>query len=593
MKKVLSILVLVIAISLGIVSTVNADALYDHEVTFDTNGGEYVHHDIAEFGSKLTSGQPVIVGCEGDSTSDAAGEWFYDAMNSFGSSIEDYSIQYRLWAAGTSNYNTNTNLQYGSDGDAYALMPDASGSYMSTIDSTELSITGDIDLRAKVRVDAGETATVISKWSTAGNYSFYMNYAPSADGSAASILLAWSADGTVALTASSGAYATVNGADTWIRATLDVDNGGGIYVATFYKSTDGVTWTSILAVNGAATTSIFDSAAPVEIGGRNNGTAGFFSGRVYAAEIRSGIAGTIVASPDLDLAFPASISQFKDAEGNAWTVKGNTTVGNGSPGLLVLNGSIAGSITSTYTSNVLDAQLPIEPDLIFINFGHNENLNDDYTDTIENFAEANLSIWPDAAIVLVAQNPQTAPRSAAQIAAHLIRNDQVKVVAARNDFVLVDAYSMLNTDTASYVSADGVHPTVLGYLVWTDLVVDLLNQGFSGGYDEFTILVEDGETIVEPDDPTKTGDTFIGWYRDEALTDEFDMATDTVEADMTLYARYASDTTGSGVITPATDTPSFLGVEWYYWALIGVAVIYVALNNNSVRKAVGLKRKKG
>lgn len=333
--------------------SVFAAAIYDHEVTFDTNGGDYIHQDISSIGDKLsTATNPVVILAEGDSTSDAAGEWFYDSMNALGSYIEDYSIQYRLWDNATSSYKTNTNLQYGSEGDAYGLLPDAAQSYFSTLDSTDLSIVGDLDLRAKVRVDAGELATIISKWGAVGNYSFYMGYFPSGDGSTSSIGLYWSEDGTAIKSASSGAFATVNGADIWIRATLDVDDGGGNKIATFYKSADGVTWTSILAVTTATATSIFDSSANIEIGTRTNGTVGFFSGRIYAAEIRDGIAGKIAASPELDMAFPSTISSFKDTEGNIWNLHGDVTVGNGSPGLLVMNGSMSGSVTSTYINYI-------------------------------------------------------------------------------------------------------------------------------------------------------------------------------------------------------------------------------------------------
>ncbi|MDN3017456.1 InlB B-repeat-containing protein [Paenibacillus sp. BSR1-1] len=48
-----------------------------------------------------------------------------------------------------------------------------------------------------------------------------------------------------------------------------------------------------------------------------------------------------------------------------------------------------------------------------------------------------------------------------------------------------------------------------------------------------------GSKITIPTAPTKDGFTFIGWYADESLTDEWDFANDTItETDMTLYAKW-------------------------------------------------------
>lgn len=50
--------------------------------------------------------------------------------------------------------------------------------------------------------------------------------------------------------------------------------------------------------------------------------------------------------------------------------------------------------------------------------------------------------------------------------------------------------------------------------------------------------------ISAPTAPTKTGYTFAGWYKDVALTDEWDFGSDTVTENITLYAKWtaASDT---------------------------------------------------
>jgi len=53
--------------------------------------------------------------------------------------------------------------------------------------------------------------------------------------------------------------------------------------------------------------------------------------------------------------------------------------------------------------------------------------------------------------------------------------------------------------------------------------------------------VSNGATIDEPETPTKDLHTFDGWYEDEALTESWTFATDTVTSDITLYAKWISD----------------------------------------------------
>ena len=52
--------------------------------------------------------------------------------------------------------------------------------------------------------------------------------------------------------------------------------------------------------------------------------------------------------------------------------------------------------------------------------------------------------------------------------------------------------------------------------------------------------VEKGKTAADkvPDVMIKTGYTFDGWYRDEAFTQEFDIANTPITSDLSLYARW-------------------------------------------------------
>ncbi|MCI2068568.1 MAG: leucine-rich repeat protein [Bacilli bacterium] len=51
-----------------------------------------------------------------------------------------------------------------------------------------------------------------------------------------------------------------------------------------------------------------------------------------------------------------------------------------------------------------------------------------------------------------------------------------------------------------------------------------------------------GKTLTAPTAPTKEGYSFSGWYKDEALTEAWDFATDTVKGNTTLYAKWTINT---------------------------------------------------
>jgi len=51
-----------------------------------------------------------------------------------------------------------------------------------------------------------------------------------------------------------------------------------------------------------------------------------------------------------------------------------------------------------------------------------------------------------------------------------------------------------------------------------------------------------GSTITEPTAPTKSGNTFDGWYKEAAFTNQWNFATDTVTGNITLYAKWTATT---------------------------------------------------
>lgn len=204
---------------------------------------------------------------------------------------------------------------------AYLLLPGTSGNYASTPDSAAVSVTGDIDIRCKVAADDWTPANFdafMSKWQS-NNYAFYFGIDPGGQ-----LRLGWSTTGLgeTHSTISTASVGAANGAAKWVRAALDVNDGAGNHVLNFYTSDDGATWSPLGdTVTAAGTVSIADTAAGVEIGTTDAGAGNFFAGKVYYAEVRNGIGGTVVAKFN-----PAETHQgvrsFTSSTGEVWTVNG-------------------------------------------------------------------------------------------------------------------------------------------------------------------------------------------------------------------------------------------------------------------------------
>jgi hypothetical protein len=203
---------------------------------------------------------------------------------------------------------------------AALLLTGVSPGRASTPDIAALDITGDLDVRVHAALDdwtPAANSALITKFLTTGNQRSWLFMVTTAG----TLRLFWSETGSTSLSATSTIAPTVaNGEALWVRCTLDVDNGAAGRDIRFYTSTDGVAWTQLgTTVTQAGTTSIFNSTAETVVGSNTNGTLDRLAGRVFSAEIRSGIDGTIVANPDFGAQL-AGTTSFFDSTGKPWTV---------------------------------------------------------------------------------------------------------------------------------------------------------------------------------------------------------------------------------------------------------------------------------
>jgi hypothetical protein len=218
-------------------------------------------------------------------------------------------------------------------GDTYLDLPGTSTlDYAQTVDDATLDITGDIDIRIDLSLinwlppdDSDNTVEWIGK-SSVGQRSWFLGAQPGG-----LLYFEWSADGTTTLSASSTIPPVIPGAGgrLAVRVTMDVDNGAGGRTIRFYTADDlDAPWVQLGdAVVQSGTTSIFNSTSPLRIGNATSFALAMPGGRCHAAEIRNGIAGTVVAQPRFNQQAVGTAS-FADSAGRTWTMNGNCQITN-------------------------------------------------------------------------------------------------------------------------------------------------------------------------------------------------------------------------------------------------------------------------
>lgn len=187
-----------------------------------------------------------------------------------------------------------------------------SSGFAWTADKASLDITGDIDVRADINPDLwyGNGNRILASKAEDGSNNISWIFCVT---SAGFLSFSWSSAGSVAdhLIVSTVAVPVVSGRLA-IRVTLDVNNGASGNTVTFYTaSAIGGTYTQLgTSIITAGTTSIFSSSVNLIVGSsydiRDNNLP--FVGKYYSFELRTGIAGTLVAKADFTSRSPGDTS---------------------------------------------------------------------------------------------------------------------------------------------------------------------------------------------------------------------------------------------------------------------------------------------
>jgi uncharacterized repeat protein (TIGR02543 family) len=90
--------------------------------------------------------------------------------------------------------------------------------------------------------------------------------------------------------------------------------------------------------------------------------------------------------------------------------------------------------------------------------------------------------------------------------------------------------------TAWNFNSDTVNKDMTLYAKWKPAYTVTFES--NGGSEAEAQTVGPGDKVAKPVDPAKDGYLFDGWYKEAALTNIWDFSSDTVSADMTLYAKW-------------------------------------------------------
>ena len=107
--------------------------------------------------------------------------------------------------------------------------------------------------------------------------------------------------------------------------------------------------------------------------------------------------------------------------------------------------------------------------------------------------------------------------------------------------------------TVTYNYKTGYNPKYFN--VTLNITYDAYTVTFNtnGGSAVSPQIIKTGEHAQKPEDPTKDDYTFAGWYKDEGLTTAFDFANETINADITLYAKWTQNAPTSYTVTFNTN----------------------------------------
>ncbi|MFF2179475.1 InlB B-repeat-containing protein [Lysinibacillus sp. NPDC058147] len=138
--------------------------------------------------------------------------------------------------------------------------------------------------------------------------------------------------------------------------------------------------------------------------------------------------------------------------------------------------------------------------------------------------------------------------------------EQVKTptVPTKAGYAFAGWYKDKELSEAWDFAKDVVTKNVTLYAKWTKEETSELSYtvtfNSNGGSEVSAKEVVEGELLPSPATPVKGGNTFVGWYKDEELSEAWDFAKEVVTKNITLYAKWTKDETSKLSYTVTFDS---------------------------------------
>jgi hypothetical protein len=182
---------------------------------------------------------------------------------------------------GTSN---NQPVYLYHDGENYLHLPGIAQNLASVSDSEDLRVTGDVDIRAKVKIATLGNYYLVAKWATSTNQRAYSLQVTSGG----LIRIGFSSDGGSGFATRDSTSTIPLNQKVWLRVTRQASTGD----IAFFLSGDGVNWESA-GTETSSPASLFNGTAPLNVSGHSNNTSTLnLLGAVYRAEVYASVDGT-------------------------------------------------------------------------------------------------------------------------------------------------------------------------------------------------------------------------------------------------------------------------------------------------------------
>jgi uncharacterized repeat protein (TIGR02543 family) len=132
---------------------------------------------------------------------------------------------------------------------------------------------------------------------------------------------------------------------------------------------------------------------------------------------------------------------------------------------------------------------------------------------------------------------------------HLYVQRATPPVAYSSTFEGVDKFTCkLHVPTGS--AALYSHASATGWKDFTNIVSPHTVTFYSNGGSTVPPQVATDGKVLRPADPTRSGYTFAGWYKETTFATEWNFVTDVVTSDLTLYAKWTQNSSGNPPIDP-------------------------------------------